>query len=123
MCVCADGLCVCVLTACVCADGLYVLIAAFLLTVSTILFGVKVDQDREWLPHPDSTFLSWAYGFAILADFLCLFSGMLTLTDFFRVRLEDKYDERAQGGARYSAPPLRHAAPPSRYGHASNPRY
>ena len=93
---------------------------AFFLIVCTILFGVNVDQDRDWLPHPDSTFLSWAYGFAILAAFLCLFAGMCMTTDFFRMRLESRYDRRAQSGGGGVA---RYAAPPPSYNYPTKSRY
>ena len=93
---------------------------AFFLIVSTILFGVNVDQDRDWLPHPDSTFLSWAYGFAILSAFLCLFAGMCMTTDFFRMRLESQYDRRGQSGGGGVA---RYAAPPPSYNYPAKSRY
>ena len=79
---------------------------------------MKVDQDRDWLPHPDSTFLSWAYGFAILAGFFCLFAGMCMMTEFYRMCVESRYDQRSPSGGG-----VRYAAPPPNYSHATKPRY
>ncbi|KAK7091809.1 uncharacterized protein [Littorina saxatilis] len=100
-------------------SAIFSFVAAFFLILSTIIFGVKVDQDREWLPQPDSVSLAWAYGFAILAGFLTLFSGMCMATDFVRMRLEDKYDSAAHG----SGPAVRYAAPPPNYNHAVNGKH
>lgn len=42
------------------------LFIAVLLSVSAITFGIK-SQDRSWMPRPDQNFLSWSFGFVILA--------------------------------------------------------
>nr|KAG5686680.1 hypothetical protein BaRGS_025999 [Batillaria attramentaria] len=88
-------------------------ISAFFCTISSIMFGVQVESDRQWLPQPDSNFLSWAYGFCILGALLALFSGMCALTDYFRLRVEKERDgvDRGYPGAvvyaprEYSRPP------------------
>uniref|UniRef100_A0A5K3FT51 PMP-22/EMP/MP20/Claudin tight junction n=2 Tax=Mesocestoides corti TaxID=53468 RepID=A0A5K3FT51_MESCO len=42
-----------------------------LLSISLIVFGVN-SQDRRWMQRPDQNFLSWSYGFLILAT-ICSF--------------------------------------------------
>ncbi|KAF7255920.1 hypothetical protein EG68_07291 [Paragonimus skrjabini miyazakii] len=37
-----------------------------LLTICAFIFGIKT-QDRSWMPRPDQNFLSWSFGFIILA--------------------------------------------------------
>ncbi|CAH8573165.1 unnamed protein product [Heterobilharzia americana] len=39
---------------------------ALLLTISILLFGIS-SQSRIWMPRPDQYFLSWSFGFIILA--------------------------------------------------------
>ncbi|CAH8861285.1 unnamed protein product [Trichobilharzia szidati] len=39
---------------------------ALLLTISILLFGIS-SQSRVWMPRPDQYFLSWSFGFIILA--------------------------------------------------------
>ncbi|CAL8082944.1 unnamed protein product [Calicophoron daubneyi] len=42
------------------------LFTGVLLTVSVLIFGIKC-EDRMWMIRPDQNFLSWSFGFAILA--------------------------------------------------------
>ena len=41
--------------------------AAMLISISVTIFGIKADIDRQWLPNPDSNFLSWSFGCAVLS--------------------------------------------------------
>lgn len=67
--------------------------AAFI-TISVIMFGVKADVDRQWLPNPDSNFLSWSFGFCILSGFFSIFAGMCLLSDYLRIGIETKRSMR-----------------------------
>lgn len=53
------------------------LFVGILLTTVIITFGLQ-SQDRQWMQRPDQNFLSWSYGFLILAT-ICSFiaSGFL----------------------------------------------
>ncbi|TGZ73616.1 hypothetical protein CRM22_001411 [Opisthorchis felineus] len=42
------------------------LFIAVLLTLAVITFAIE-SQDRSWMPRPDQYFLSWSFGFAVLA--------------------------------------------------------
>ncbi|KAL8581367.1 hypothetical protein ACOMHN_034445 [Nucella lapillus] len=91
-------------------------IAALFLFISTIMFGIHVDQDRNWLPQPGSIYLSWAFGFGILAAILLLVSAMCMITDFIRLRMEggpyDRHEDlmTSRQNARYAAPPQKYDA-------------
>lgn len=99
------------------AGAILSFISALFLAISTIIFGVKVDQDREWLPQPDANYLSWAFGFAILACLLHIFGGSCMATDFYRLFMADRYD---RGSA--APPPVKYSAPPPQYNRAAGRR-
>ncbi|XP_076456744.1 uncharacterized protein LOC143291045 [Babylonia areolata] len=86
-------------------------LSALFLFISVIMFGVHVNSDRNWLPQPDSIYLSWAFGFCILAAILCLVAAMCLTTDFVRLRMEgDPYDlhvevAASRQSAHYFGPP------------------
>lgn len=89
-------------------------VSAFFCTISTIMFGVQVNSDRQWLPQPDSNYLSWAYGFCILGAILCLFAGMCSITDYFRLRADSSRDMPNGRAATYEAD-YSMAPPPPKY--------
>ncbi|XP_076456745.1 uncharacterized protein LOC143291047 [Babylonia areolata] len=68
--------------------------AALLITISVCIFGYEADVDRQWLPNPDSNFMSWSFGFCILSGFFCIFAGMCLLADFLRIGEEAKREAR-----------------------------
>lgn len=73
-------------------------IAATLISISVTIFGIKADVDRQWLPNPDSNFLSWSFGCAVLSGFFSIFSAMCMSVDYLRIREEE---ERLKRGAAY----------------------
>ncbi|KAI8776886.1 hypothetical protein BgiMline_035150 [Biomphalaria glabrata] len=74
-------------------------IAFFLIATSVTIFGIKADIDRQWLPNPDSNFLSWSFGFAALSGFFSIFAAMCLSTDYVRIREEE---EKATQGPAYA---------------------
>lgn len=56
-----------------------------LLGLSVVIFGVKSDTDRQWIPRPDQNFLSWSFGLAVASGFAAIFSGMCLLIDSMRL--------------------------------------
>lgn len=58
------------------------------------MFGIKADVDRQWLPNPDSNFLSWSFGFCVLSGFFSIFAGMCLLADYLRIGVETKREVR-----------------------------
>ncbi|CAG5120397.1 unnamed protein product [Candidula unifasciata] len=77
--------------------------AAFaLIGTSVTIFGIKADIDRQWLPNPDSNFLSWSFGFACLSGFFAIFSAMCLTTDYMRIKEEET---KANRGPAYAVKP------------------
>ncbi|XP_046583898.1 uncharacterized protein LOC124291041 isoform X2 [Haliotis rubra] len=76
--------------------------------ISVILFGIKADTDRQWLPHPDSNYLSWSFGFAVLSAFFALFAGMCLLVEWMRLNQEENNKARRQNMSLTSKPATRY---------------
>ncbi|ESO85354.1 hypothetical protein LOTGIDRAFT_221390 [Lottia gigantea] len=82
-------------------------VSGLVIAICTIIFGVKAEVDRQWLPHPDSNFLSWSFGFAVLSGFFSLFGGMCLLVESLRLSVESQRNRREavygmkQYGGRY----------------------
>ncbi|XP_041360832.1 uncharacterized protein LOC121377047 [Gigantopelta aegis] len=79
-------------------------VTGFFLAVCTIMFGVKVDNERDWLPHPDSNYLSWSFGIAVFGGFLALFAGMCLLVEGLRLRLITQQQSRRSNYAMSPVP-------------------
>ncbi|XP_076437556.1 uncharacterized protein LOC143276793 [Babylonia areolata] len=73
-------------------------VAATFITISVTMFGIKADVDRQWLPSPDSNFLSWSFGFCVLSGFFSIFAGMCLLADSLRLRSDSQRDRRSSAG-------------------------
>ncbi|XP_067665560.1 uncharacterized protein [Haliotis asinina] len=76
--------------------------------ISVIMFGIKADTDRQWLPHPDSNYLSWSFGFAVLSAFFALFAGMCLLVEWMRLNQEENNRARRQNMSLTSKPATRY---------------
>lgn len=74
-------------------------LAAALISISVTIFGIKADIDRQWLPNPDSNFLSWSFGCAVLSGFFSIFSAMTMSVDYMRIKEEE---EKATRGPAYA---------------------
>ncbi|XP_041360687.1 uncharacterized protein LOC121376944 [Gigantopelta aegis] len=66
------------------------MIIAMATTICIIVFGLKTKVDRQWLPHPDSNFLSWSFGFAVLSAFFATFAAMCFTSETIRLIAEEK---------------------------------
>ncbi|KAK7461543.1 hypothetical protein BaRGS_00038689 [Batillaria attramentaria] len=84
------------------ASSAMIFVAAAFITISSIMFGTKADIDRQWLPNPDSNFLSWSFGFCVLSGFFSIFAGMCLLADYLRIGFEEK---KANRGPAYGVKP------------------
>ncbi|PVD31869.1 hypothetical protein C0Q70_07293 [Pomacea canaliculata] len=69
-------------------------LAGAFITISSIIFAIKADTDRQWLPNPDSNYLSWSFGFCVLSGFFSLFAAICLLADYMRFRFEDEKNSR-----------------------------
>jgi hypothetical protein len=63
--------------------------AALLITISVSMFGYNADVNRQWLPNPDSNFLSWSFGFCILSGFFSIFAGLCLGADWMVAKEEE----------------------------------
>ncbi|XP_005107971.1 uncharacterized protein LOC101853410 [Aplysia californica] len=77
-------------------------LASAFISISVTIFGIKADIDRQWLPNPDSNFLSWSFGCAVLSGFFSIFSAMCLSVDHLRIKEEE---ERANRGPAYAVKP------------------
>jgi len=68
--------------------------SAALISTSVTIFGIKADIDRQWLPNPDSNFLSWSFGCAVLSGFFSIFSAMCMSVDHVRIQEEEQKKNR-----------------------------
>jgi len=64
-------------------------LAALFITISVSMFGYNADVNRQWLPNPDSNFLSWSFGFCILSGFFSIFAGMCLAADWMVAKEEE----------------------------------
>ncbi|KAK6168197.1 hypothetical protein SNE40_022073 [Patella caerulea] len=71
-------------------------ISGLVIAICTIVFGVKAEIDRQWLPQPDSNYLSWSFGFCVLSGFFSLFGGMCLLVESMRLYVSNKNDRREE---------------------------
>jgi len=57
-------------------------------TITVVIFGVMIGEDRTWVPRYDLDMLGWSYGLAVLGGFFAHFSG-ISITVYLLMR---KYD-------------------------------
>ena len=77
-------------------------VSVLLIGISVTVFGIKADVDRQWIPNPDSNFLSWSFGCACLSGFFSIFSALCLTVDHMRITEEE---ERAARGPAYAVKP------------------
>jgi hypothetical protein len=67
------------------------------ITVSVVVFGSMIGEDRTWMPRPDSDKPGWSFGCAVVAGFFAAFS-CISITVYTLVRKwELKQDYREYG--------------------------
>ncbi|RUS87750.1 hypothetical protein EGW08_004496 [Elysia chlorotica] len=84
------------------ATGVMMWLSFLLIGISVTIFGIKADVDRQWIPNPDSNFLSWSFGCACLSGFFSVFSALCLTVDHMRITEEE---ERAKRGPAYAVKP------------------
>lgn len=54
--------------------------------MAVIIFGIRGD-DRDWMPDPESNYLSWSFAFAVVG---CFFTWTSAVLFFVEARQLDK---------------------------------
>jgi len=57
-------------------------------TITVVIFGVMIGEDRTWVPRYDLDMLGWSYGLSVVGGFFAHFSG-IAITVYLLMR---KYD-------------------------------
>jgi len=63
-------------------------------TITVVIFGVMIGEDRTWMPRYDLDRLGWSYGLSVVSGFFSIFAG-ISLTTFTLMR---KYELLANNG-------------------------
>jgi hypothetical protein len=69
-------------------------------TISVVIFGVMIGEDRTWMPRYDLDKLGWSYGLSVVSGFFSIFAG-ISLTTFTLMR---KYELLANNGQQKRMP-------------------
>jgi hypothetical protein len=69
--------------------------AGLLIFVATVVYGWYSWLDDFWLPYPDSNYLSWSYGVAVVSGVFSAVAGFFEIVDFIRLNVVANLEKRA----------------------------
>jgi len=88
-------------------SAIITVIEAFLQSAVVLLFGLAVYVDRNWQPMPYLNYLSWSYGFAVIAAFFLIFTSIAQVCYTSLERNSWKRDPFTQGSTVQMAPGIK----------------